>query len=53
MEEEKSAVEELIFINETLIEIVKKNLEKKEVPSKELLDTIKTICAITCALPME
>lgn len=51
MKEKVSAAEELICINDDLIKIVKRELEQKKVPSKEVLDTIHTITAITCALP--
>ena len=47
----KSDVEKIYDINDKLIKIVNKELEKEEVPSKEVLDTIRTILCITAATP--
>lgn len=47
----KSEVERLYEINDNLLEIIEKELEKKEVPSKEVLDTIQTSLIITATLP--
>ncbi len=49
--EEKSEVEQIYSINKKLLKIIDNNLNEKEVPSKELLDTIKTSLTITAALP--
>lgn len=49
--EEKSEVEQIYSINKKLLKIIDNNLNEKEVPSKELLDTITTSLAITAALP--
>ena len=47
----KNEVERLYKINDNLLEIIEKELEKKEVPSKEVLDTIQTTLIITATLP--
>ena len=56
MEEKKYETEELMpilsTINDKLINIVLNELEKKEVPSKELLDTIQTITLISHTLDL-
>lgn len=41
----------LYKINNKLLNIVEKELEKETVPSKEILDTIATALTITAALP--
>ena len=49
--EDKSEVEQIYSINKKLLKIIDNNLNEKEVPSKELLDTITTSLTITAALP--
>lgn len=49
--DEKSEVEQIYSINKKLLKIIENNLNEKEVPSKELLDTITTSLTITAALP--
>lgn len=49
--EEKSEVEILYSINKKLLKIAERQLEKEEVPSREVLDTIQIALTITSALP--
>ncbi len=49
--EEKSEVEIMYSINKKLLKIAEKQLEKEEVPSREVLDTIQLALTITSALP--
>lgn len=49
--EDKSEVEQIYSINKKLLKIIDNNLNEKEVPSKELLDTITISLTITAALP--
>lgn len=44
-------MERIYAINDKLLKIIETELEKEEVPSKELLDTITTALTITAALP--
>lgn len=50
-DEKKNEIERMCAINDRLLEIIEKELEKEKVPSREVLDTITTTLTITAALP--
>ena len=51
IDENKSEIGRMQAINDKLLEIIEKELEKEKVPSREVLDTITTALTITAALP--
>lgn len=53
MEDKKSDFERLVIINDKLLNIIEKEIEKNEVPSSEVLDTLKFVMTMTIALNKE
>jgi len=51
IDEKKSEIGRMQAINDKLLKVIEKELEKEKVPSREVLDTITTALTITAALP--